>query len=343
LDQASRLEQVARLYAMSIALVSIIICTRNRADSLAQTLRALVDCKIPLDIKAELLVVDNGSTDRTEQIVNAADIPKIRARYILEPRTGQSHARNRGIAESGGEAILFTDDDVRLQPDWIERMARPLLNGEADAVQGGIKIAPHLRKSWMTRVEYGVLFEITSPTNEQRRNPFMVGANMGFARRVLKRVPYFDSELGPGALGYGDDALFCEQLKQAGYRVQFVDGATVEHHFDELRWSRESFLASAEKHGRTAAYMMYHWSHERVRLPRLRLFKNALWLAYLRFFRSRECRRIEGVYEPEFFALYRFWLYRSYLAERKKPRKYAFRGLVKLGISQVSAVSVAGI
>jgi glucosyl-dolichyl phosphate glucuronosyltransferase len=68
--------------------VSIIICTRNRAESLLQTLESIGQCEIPADMPAELLVVDNGSVDHTREVVEQTALPNMRVRYVLEPKKG---------------------------------------------------------------------------------------------------------------------------------------------------------------------------------------------------------------------------------------------------------------
>src|SRR5687768_15493346 len=118
--------------------VSIVICTRNRADSLRETLVSMGNCQVPSHLPSELLVVDNGSTDHTRQVAEQAALANMPVRYIHEPRRGQSHARNRGLIEAIGDIFLFTDDDVRVPETWIERMCRPIADNEADAVVGGV-------------------------------------------------------------------------------------------------------------------------------------------------------------------------------------------------------------
>src|SRR5258708_3514138 len=127
---------------------SIIICTCNRAESLKETLASMTSLAVPADLSVELVVVDNGSTDHTKNVVAHCAIPDISVRYVLESRRGQCFARNRGISETTGEVIIFTDDDVRPAHNWIEGMCRPILTGLADAVAGGVHIAPHLQRPW---------------------------------------------------------------------------------------------------------------------------------------------------------------------------------------------------
>ena len=111
------------------ASVSIIICTRNQADSLRRTLVSIGKAIVPPRWNVELLVVDNGSSDYTREVVSAVRLSNVCLRYVNEPTTGLGYARNTGLRETSGEIILFTDDDFRVPLDWIEGMCRPVLDG----------------------------------------------------------------------------------------------------------------------------------------------------------------------------------------------------------------------
>lgn len=309
--------------------VSIILCTRNRAPNLKQTLEAFAKVSVPDEITADLWVVDNGSTDDTASVIAASRLPNLPVRGVCETQPGLSAARNRGIAETKGDIILFTDDDVRPMPDWIAGMCRPILSGEAHAVAGSVRLAPYLERSWMTPTHRNWLAEATPPQNTHKAD--MVGANMAFAREVLNKVPRFDTELGAGALGFGEEVLFCWQLIEAWYvSVGAAEDVFVEHHFEEHRLLRSSFLSSAKKRGASEAYLNYHWQHGEISSCALRLrvakAKLALWRAQNR----QACQAEEGIAEAEMRRLKYIAHLESFLQERCRPHKYARYGLEKL-------------
>ena len=97
--------------------VSVIIATRDREALLAQTLEALIGQQWPRD-RFEILVIDNGSSDRTRAVVQAAagrpDGPPTRYLYVAEP--GKSGAINQALPYATGELLAFTDDDVVTHP-----------------------------------------------------------------------------------------------------------------------------------------------------------------------------------------------------------------------------------
>jgi hypothetical protein len=139
--------------------------------------------------------------------------------------------------------ILFTDDDVRPPEDWIDGMCEPILLGKAQAVAGGVRIAPKLHRPWMEALHRGWL---ASTEGIDPAAPYtMFGANMGFSREVLSKVPAFDTELGPGALGFGDEMLFSWQLLEAGYQIHGALDVAVEHHFEPFDCFAPAFSAYA--------------------------------------------------------------------------------------------------
>jgi glycosyltransferase involved in cell wall biosynthesis len=225
--------------------VSIIVCTRNRADSLGPTLESIGRTIVPPGWNVELLVVDNGSTDSTATTVGAMTLPDLPIRYIWEPRKGKGYAYNTGMGAALGQVFLFTDDDVRVPVNWIEGMCRPIVDGEADAVQGGIRPAPHLERPWLTGMLRVWLAAVEDPACPPEG--LLVGANMSFHRSALDVIGGFDPRLGPGAAGFYEETVFAWALRQAGKRISYQPGVSVEHHFDPDRLNLGSFISIAQR------------------------------------------------------------------------------------------------
>jgi glucosyl-dolichyl phosphate glucuronosyltransferase len=306
---------------------SIIIVTRNRAADLKETLDAMKQVQVPDGMRAELLVVDNGSTDETSQVAQSVVIPRLLVRYLCEPNAGKTLGQNRGLAETTGKMILFTDDDVRPPPNWLAGMCGALILGKVDAVCGGVRIAPNLIRPWMTPMHRSWLAstEWLVAGNPQS----MVGANMAFSRSVLSRVPGFDHELGPGAAGFGDDHLFASQLLAAGYKLHDRTDLQVEHHFDSSRLKREAWLSAAEKHGASHAYLGHHWEHWGYRLGKLRQIEAGRKLARWRS-RHPDLIESEGCSEEELKLVYHWATVRGHRLVHRRRRNYERHGLVKL-------------
>ena len=307
---------------MSVSTVSILLCTRNRAAFLRETLASLAGVDVPPGILCELLVVDNASTDDTAQVAQQAALP-FPVRVVREERRGLSHARNAGMAAARGDIFLWTDDDLRFPPHWIEGMTRPILSGAADVVAGGVRIPAHLTRPWLVPGHVGRLAstETIDPDNPEE----MVGANMAFGRHVLEKVPAFDPELGAGALGQGEETLFAWQVREAGFRLAAALDVAVEHHFDPERITRAGLLDAAAKTGRTLGYLLWHWQHERPRFPHLRLFVCRVGLAAWRLTHPPRPDRAD-LGETDW--LRRAALLEQYLQERKRPPRYERHGLL---------------
>lgn len=308
---------------------SIIIVTRDRADDLAQTLDAMNRLVLPDGCAAELLVVDNGSSDHTREVVEGCRLGNgIPTHWVCEEKPGLSNGRNRALAESEGAIILFTDDDVRPPADWISRMCQPILDGESEAVAGGVAIAPHLMRPWMKPRHKAWL--ASSEWLERGAPKSMVGANMVFARKVLEKVPGFDPELGAGALGCGEEGLFASQILEAGYRIADRIDVEIEHHFQESRLERGSWLAAAEKMGNSHAYLGHHWEHWGCRFGAVR---SLLAKRKVTAWRNRHPGRMgdEGCDEEEMVLLFHAALVTKHWRESRRKRLYERHGLVKPG------------
>ena len=206
--------------------VTAIICTRNRSRALAAALEAMTLLDVD-GIPFELLVVDNGSTDDTRAVIEAAAArAPFPLRAVPEPTPGLSRARNRGLAAAHGSLLLFTDDDCRVAPDWV-RATLGAFGGDLHQVIGG-------------RVE---LFDPAQPSNLKRTamEPevltgmdalfgFLHGANFAFGRSVVQMAGRFDVWLGAGtALQAAEDTEFVYRAFHRGIPVRYEPGMLVYH------------------------------------------------------------------------------------------------------------------
>lgn len=228
---------------------SVIVCTYNRAQSLERTLSALGAQNIEPSVRWELLVVDNNSSDGTRATVErfAAAWSALAVRYIFERTQGLSYARNRGIAEARGDILLFTDDDVLPEPDWMRNVLDGMAKQQCDACGGFIAPdweapPPH----WLSKRFHGFLavradrvdtYAITSTADV----PF--GANMAVRRELFGRVGLFDTSRGRvgTTLSSGEDGELFERILAAGARVMFFGNARVHHRVEAFRLNKPYF------------------------------------------------------------------------------------------------------
>lgn len=307
---------------------SIAIVTRNRAEHLAATLDSLRQVVVPAGLDCELMVIDNGSTDETSRVLELFERDGISVRHVFESKRGKSAGMNRAFIEARGDFILSADDDVRFPADWIGGMLKPMVDAGADAVAGGVVLAPDLLRPWMTSMHHAWLAETCWL---DRGNPqSYVGANMAIARHVLDRVPNYDSSLGPGALGYCDDVLFSSQLIRAGYRIADGLNVCVIHHPEKDRLTRKAWLDAAWSRGLSQAYVGHHWEHWPCRGGKLKTVRTA---AALRWWRMSHSRRFggEGCDESELRLVFKHAMAVAHLREAKHSRFYEKHGLRACG------------
>ncbi len=116
---------------------SIIIATYNRAGDLRETLRSIA--RLSPSGEWEVVVVNNNSSDNTREVVlDAAREFPTDLRYLFEAEQGRSAALNAGIRASRGQIILTTDDDVRIEPDWMDAAAHAIDSLGCDYVGGKV-------------------------------------------------------------------------------------------------------------------------------------------------------------------------------------------------------------
>src|SRR5262245_20606715 len=219
----------------SLPLISIIVCTRNRASIIEETLGSLTRATVPPGTIVEIIVVDNGSSDGTgETLARYATQVDGRLRPVREAEGGKSAALNCGIRAARGNLLLFTDDDVQVDPGWIEAFTGAFAGD--DKVVGCVgRVLPAFSSpppKWLTasrpfpyRMDFG-----TTPPPGRTFLPF--GANMAFRRIAFERYGLFRLDLGPApeAPWRGrEDAEFGLRLHRHGERLAYVPSATVKH------------------------------------------------------------------------------------------------------------------
>jgi glycosyltransferase involved in cell wall biosynthesis len=213
-------------------MISVLICTRNRAKSLEATLRHFFAQNFASGYSYELIVIDNGSTDETKQVVErcAAERPGA-ARYLFEERRGLSFARNAGLLAARGEIIVFTDDDVLVAEDWLDEIHREFAGDSGLFILGGrVLLADEkLQRITLLPCEERGYFGLPDGVN------FVIGANMAFRRELFDRIGLFDVRLGAGRFFAGsDDVEFVYRGLKSGYRLLYAPNVLVYHNHDRV-------------------------------------------------------------------------------------------------------------
>lgn len=308
-------------------LVSIILSTRDRCEALAQTLASVQALTIPADVEVELILVDNGSTDATLDVMRALNVTEMEKRIVEEPRPGVSHARNAGMQAAQGEVLLFIDDDLRFPDMWLDSMIEPIRSGRADVVQGRIEPADYLQRPWMNTTDR--LYRLAQVRSFDPEQPTLTTASVAVARACMPEGLQFDTYLGPGHLGFEEDRLFGRVLHQHGARFCLSEHSPAVHCCDESRLRRDSLLRDAEKIGRSTAHVRYHWDHHfNGRKQSTGWIYRRIVQAYAKLWRRRltrwtDWRYEEGIARWEFRGVQQIAMLRQLLIERTKTRRYA--------------------
>jgi len=240
--------------------ITIAICTYNRCKYLNETLFCLLGLDVPPGIELEIIVVDNNSTDDTRTVINshARSLPIL---LLHEARQGLSFARNSAIAAASGEWIIWTDDDVLVDRDWLSQYVAAARRWPNAALLGG-PINPHFdgRPPWWLSKHLGCLLGPYSlidpgePARPMQPGQFPFGANMAFRSEILKQYP-FDGKLGRigSELISGEDSTLALRLFADGYRGAWVSGARVRHCIGKEKQSLSYIWKWYLGNGRTAA------------------------------------------------------------------------------------------
>jgi glycosyltransferase involved in cell wall biosynthesis len=208
---------------------SIILCTRNRAELLSRALENLRAIDYPAE-DVELVLVDNGSTDATREVVERSLARfAYSLRYFYEPKPGLSVARNRGISEARGRFLLFTDDDQLVDPAILREFAKVLANHQARVVQGAIDLEfTESPPAWL-RGPLAGYFGKTPAASEGPMKGDLFGGNMLLWRGLFENTQGFREDLGKGALGYCEDTELSGRLRAMGQVVYFAPAAVQRH------------------------------------------------------------------------------------------------------------------
>ncbi len=205
---------------------SVIVCTRNRAGKLTASLDAIVAAmKAAPQVKAELIVVDNGSTDETPDVLLAwMKGQKLYTFAVHAPEPGLSRARNAGLAHASGDVIVMTDDDCVMAPDYLVEASRlhtsPAVIGGRVVLGDPADLPVSIRLGDEPQVYDG----------RRKASGFVIGANLSFHRSISEKLGGFDERFGAGArFPAAEDSDFIFRAFLAGYPVRFQPELVVAH------------------------------------------------------------------------------------------------------------------
>lgn len=200
-----------------VAPVSVIVPAYNEKEGIAAAVRSFATGDHPGGI--EVVVVDDGSTDGTADIVDGLGLPNVRV--VRKPNGGKASALNTGVALARHDLIVMVDGDTIFEPDSVRRLVQPFADPQVGAVSGNVKVGNRdsLVGKWQ-HIEYVVGFNLDRRLYETLRcMPTVPGAIGAFRREALAQVGGISDDT------LAEDTDVTMALNRAGWKVVYEERA----------------------------------------------------------------------------------------------------------------------
>jgi GT2 family glycosyltransferase len=221
--------------------ISVVVCTYNGAATIAECLEGCRALDYP---NFEVLVINDGSTDRTAEIAADFDV-----RVISTQNRGLAAARNVGLGHASGEIVAYLDDDASPDPDWLRYLAAGFMTTPHAAIGGpNVPPADSFLADCIGKAPGGPIHVLVS----DREAEHIPGCNMAFRREVLDELGGFDARFRIA----GDDVDICWQLQTAGWTIGFAPAAMVWH---RRRRSIRAYARQQREYGKAEALLERKW------------------------------------------------------------------------------------
>jgi glucosyl-dolichyl phosphate glucuronosyltransferase len=226
---------------------SIVIPTYNRADELRETLASVAALRT--SDSWEAMVVDNNCTDHTPGVVRAAAVRfPAPLKYELENVPGRSAALNAGIARAAGEIIVTIDDDVRVEPDYLDQIGRAFEAHRCDYIGGRVlPLWRGARPAWLPehRSRHWAVIALVDegPEPFEWTTMLPIGANMAFTRRAFDIIGPWNVTVGrkAGTLLGQEVREWCLRAREKGLRGFYAPRSVVRHVIHAERLNKKYF------------------------------------------------------------------------------------------------------
>lgn len=271
--------------------ISIVVCTRNRMDHIGDMLQTLVEMDVPKGLNWELVVVDNGSTDKTFEIANSFS-HSLPLTVVKEPQAGLSFARNKGVETARGEYFIWTDDDVRVDKAWLSAYAKAFKAHQNAAYFGGVIQPVFLGESpkWLSEnndLVDGAFAERNLGDQErllnETRGDLPFGANFavrGKEQRSFKYSTYLG--VSPNFRRVGEETHLLHEIIKSGGVGYWVPSAKVLHIIPEGRQTLDYLMQYNRSLGETWAVLTEYKDSDFMNavIPEgaMRIFNVPLWV-----------------------------------------------------------------
>ncbi len=238
-------------------MVSVLLPTCNRCNRLPLLLDTLKNSGAAGVTGTEVLVIDNGSTDNTKQVVaeyTSSENPAVR--YVWESKPGKSLALNAGIREAKGEILVVIDDDCIPGPGWVRSILNEFESDPDLSLLGG-RVELYDEKD----LPQTLLLQndrIVVRTARQVFEPTVIGGNMAFRKAVLTATHGYDPLLGPGAIGMAtEDIDIVYRALRKGFKIAYSPEVIIFHNHGRRTKVEEDKTSFSYAFGRGALYAKY--------------------------------------------------------------------------------------
>ena len=204
--------------------ISIIIPTFNGVSRIGNCLDALLSQTSGQNV--EILVVNDGSTDDTEDVVNRY----FGVRLISQANAGPAAARNRGALEARGSIILFTDDDCVPTPDWLGAMLEPFKDPEVVGAKGVYRTRQKRLAARFVQIEYEDRYQLMVGLSSI---DFIDTYSAAFRRERFLEMGGYDTSF---PVACAEDIELSYRMSARGWKMKFVPGAIVYHTHPDTFW-----------------------------------------------------------------------------------------------------------
>ena len=255
--------------------ISICLCTFNRSDQLWKALGSLFSQHTEGEFTFEIVIVDDGSTDATPDVVSQASaISPVPLHYTRQANSGIATARNRSVKEATGKWVAFFDDDQIASPEWLLRLLRVAIKSGAECVGGPcLLVIPEGSEAKPVGTVRRLLGEnpymVNPPTFCSRFDPrkfLMSKVPMpSTGNALIKRELFYRLGGFREGVRFGEDLEFFQKAAQANIKMEIASDAVIHQVIPALRLQPDYLFALAK---RSAIHQAdQNWKAHGFRLP----------------------------------------------------------------------------
>jgi len=237
-------------------MLTVLIATYNGGKTLPEVLNEYCKQDLPKE-EWKLVLIDNGSTDNTKEIIEAF-LPLLPITYLFEPRRGKNAALNTGLSHIEGDLIVFSDDDVLPHTNWLKELRIAADSHPLHSIFGG-PVLPEWESppedwilSWVPLKPAFAILDDQEEGDKKGGNATVFGPNMAVRSNIFEMGYKFDETVGPNGSNYamGSETDLLLRLRQEGFKAWHCKKAIVKHMIRSSQMNRRWILARAIRYGR---------------------------------------------------------------------------------------------